>query len=122
MDVLVHHRQLAPPTLTKNGALMPFPTATTAAATGLLGGYAIARWTKKRPLGGAVLAAAGAVAARGWQQQAGGRTAAALIGAYVAGFGAAHPLTKKVGAWPAVGLVAGGVALVSWVVVDRKGR
>lgn len=101
---------------------MPFPTATTAAATGLLGGYAVARWTKKRPLGGVVLTAAGAVAARGWQQQAGGKTAAVLTGAYVAGFGAAHPLAKKVGAWPAVGLVAGGVALASWMTVDRRNR
>ncbi|MDI3421315.1 hypothetical protein [Streptomyces luteolus] len=101
---------------------MPFPTSTIASATGLLGGYAIARWTKKRPLGGVALAAAGAVAARGWQQQAGGKVAAALSAAYVAGFGAAHPLAKKVGAWPAVGIVAGGVAMASWVVVDRKAR
>ncbi|MDI3386922.1 hypothetical protein QIS99_12020 [Streptomyces sp. B-S-A8] len=99
-----------------------YPLATPTAATGLLAGYATARWTKKRPLGGAVLAVAGAVAARQWQQQAGGKVAAALTGAYVAGFGAAHPLAKKVGAWPAVGIAAGGVALASWVVVDRKGR
>ncbi|MDI3407956.1 hypothetical protein [Streptomyces cavernicola] len=99
-----------------------FPIATTTAATGLLAGYATARWTKKRPLGGIVLAAAGAVATRQWQQQAGGKVAAALTGAYLAGFGAAHPLAKKVGAWPAVGIVAGGVALASWVTVDRRGR
>lgn len=34
------------------------------AASGLVGGYGVARWTKQRPLGGVALAAAGAVAAR----------------------------------------------------------
>ncbi|MCZ1009087.1 hypothetical protein [Streptomyces lydicus] len=95
------------------------PTAVVA-ATGLVGGYATARWTKKRPLGGVALAAAGAVAARGWQHKAGNVTAAALSGAYVAAFAGSHPLAKKIGAWPSVFAVAGGVALASWVAVDRR--
>ncbi|MFD9864179.1 hypothetical protein [Streptomyces alboflavus] len=90
------------------------------AAFGLLGGYATARFTKKRPLGGAVLAAAGAAAAQQWRRQAGPKTAAALSAAYVAGFAGSHPLAKKVGAWPAVLGVAGSVALASWVAVDRR--
>ncbi|UKY55276.1 hypothetical protein [Streptomyces inhibens] len=96
-----------------------FPTAAVAAG-GIVGGYAVARWTKKRPLGGVALAAAGAVAARGWQQKAGNATAAALSGAYVAAFAGSHPLAKKIGAWPSVFAVAGGVALASWVAVDRR--
>ncbi|WP_328688529.1 hypothetical protein OHT20_21065 [Streptomyces caniferus] len=95
------------------------PTAVVAAG-GLVGGYATARWTKKRPLGGVALAAAGAVAARGWRQKAGNATAAALSGAYVAAFAGSHPLAKKIGAWPSVFAVAGGVALASWVAVDRR--
>ncbi|WP_407551744.1 hypothetical protein QOM21_19330 [Streptomyces sp. Pv4-95] len=90
------------------------------AGTGLVAGYAVARWTKKRPLGGVALAAAGAVAAREWQRKAGGATAAALSGAYVAAFAGSHPLAKKIGAWPSVFTVAGGVALASWVTVDRR--
>ncbi|MFH8567856.1 hypothetical protein [Streptomyces sp. NPDC017993] len=90
------------------------------AASGLVAGYGLARWTKKRPLGGVALAAAGVVAARGWQQKAGGATAAALSGAYVAAFAGSHPLAKKIGAWPSVFAVAGGVALASWVAVDRR--
>ncbi|UQA94564.1 hypothetical protein [Streptomyces halobius] len=90
------------------------------AASGIVGGYGVARWTEKRPLGGAVLAAAGAVAARGWQRKAGNATAAALSGAYVAAFAGSHPLAKKVGAWPSVFAVAGGVALASWLAVDRR--
>ncbi|MFG2224408.1 hypothetical protein [Streptomyces sp. NPDC048644] len=95
------------------------PTAVVA-ASGLVGGYAVARWTKKRPLGGAVLAAAGAVAVKGWQEKAGGKAAAVLGGAYVAAFAGSHPLAKKVGAWPSVFTVAGGMALVSWLVADRR--
>ncbi|MDX6364677.1 hypothetical protein ACFVYF_26355 [Streptomyces sp. NPDC058274] len=90
------------------------------AASGLIGGYGVARWTRKRPLGGAVLAVAGAAAAQQWRQQAGGKAAGALSVAYVAAFAGSHPLAKKVGAWPAVFGVAGAVALASWVVADRN--
>ncbi|MCS0602457.1 hypothetical protein NX794_14725 [Streptomyces sp. LP11] len=90
------------------------------AATGLVGGYGVARWTKKRQLGGAVLAVAGAAAARQWRARAGGKAAGALAAAYVAGFAGSHPLAKKVGAWPSVLGVAGAVALASWVVADRR--
>ncbi|MCX4508837.1 hypothetical protein OHA27_00675 [Streptomyces sp. NBC_01619] len=89
------------------------------AASGLIGGYGVARWTRKRPLGGVALAAAGAVAARQWQQEAGGKAAAGLSAAYVAAFAGSHPLAKKLGAWPAVFTVAGGVALASWAVARR---
>lgn len=90
------------------------------AASGLVGGFAVARWTKKRPLGGVVLAAAGAAAARQWRQSAGPKTAAALSATYVAAFAGSHPLAKKVGAWPAVLGVAGGVGLASWALADRR--
>ncbi|MEV0440042.1 hypothetical protein AB0I84_17840 [Streptomyces spectabilis] len=90
------------------------------AVGGLVGGYATARLTKKRPLGGVVLAAAGAVAVKGWRERAGGKVAAGLGAAYVAAFAGSHPLAKKVGAWPAVFGVAGAVGLASWVVADRR--
>ncbi|RLV80777.1 hypothetical protein [Streptomyces rapamycinicus] len=90
------------------------------AAGGLVGGYSVARWTKKRPLGGVALAAAGAVAARGWREKAGNGTAAALSAAYVAAFAGSHPLAKKIGAWPSVFAAAGGVALASWALADRR--
>ncbi|MFD7003596.1 hypothetical protein ACFWA5_46985 [Streptomyces mirabilis] len=90
------------------------------AAGGLIGGYGVARWTKKRQLGGVVLAAAGATAAQQWRRQAGGKAAGALTVAYVAAFAGSHPLAKKVGAWPSVFGVAGAVALASWAVTDRR--
>ncbi|MGW2637299.1 hypothetical protein [Streptomyces sp. NPDC001348] len=90
------------------------------AATGLVGGYGVARWTGKRQLGGAVLAVAGAAAAQQWRRQAGGRAAGALGAAYVAAFAGSHPLAKRIGAWPSVFGVAGAVALASWAVADRR--
>jgi hypothetical protein len=90
------------------------------AAGGLVGGYGVARWSGKRQLGGVVLAAAGAAAARQWRQRAGGTAAGALSAAYVAAFAGSHPLAKKVGAWPAVFSAAGAVALASWAVADRR--
>lgn len=90
------------------------------AAGGLVGGYGVARWTRKRPLGGAVLAVAGAAAARQWREQAGGKAAGALTATYVTAFAASHPLAKKVGAWPSVFGVAGVVAVASWAVADRR--
>ncbi|MBT2367004.1 hypothetical protein J7E88_17225 [Streptomyces sp. ISL-10] len=91
------------------------------AAGGLVGGYSVARFTKKRPLGGIALAAAGAVAARQWHRDAGPKAAAGLSAAYVAAFAGSHPLARKVGAWPAVLTVAAGVALAS-VAVTRRSR
>lgn len=88
------------------------PTAAIA-ATGLIGGYATARWSGKRELGGAVLAAAGATAAVQWHRKAGTGTAAALTGLYLAAFGGSHPLAKKIGAWPSVFAVTGVVAAAS---------
>ena len=93
---------------------MSIPTAPVVAA-GLVGGYATARFTGKRPLGGVVLAAAGAMAAKQWTQQVGPVGAAVLTGVYVGAFGASHPLAKKIGAWPSVAAVtvaAAGVAAV----------
>ncbi|UFQ15865.1 MULTISPECIES: hypothetical protein [Streptomyces] len=89
------------------------------AAGGLVGGYGVARFTKKRPLSGVVLAAAGSVAARQWREAAGAKTAAALSAAYVAGFAGSHPLAKKVGAWPSVLGVAGAVGVASYLLADR---
>lgn len=94
--------------------------ASVVAAGGIVGGYGVARWTKKRQLGGVALAAAGAVAATQWNRKAGRGAAVALSGLYVAAFAGSHPLAKKVGAWQSVFAVAGTVAAASWVVADRR--
>ncbi|WP_448222118.1 hypothetical protein [Gordonia iterans] len=73
-------------------------------AAGLVGGYAVARYTGVRPLGGAVLAVAGAAAGRSWLRR-GPVVTAGLTAAYLGAFGASHPLAKKIGAWPSVAAV-----------------
>ena len=89
-------------------------------ALGLLGGYLTARETGIRPLGGVVLAAAGLVAGRTWLAERGPAVTAALGALYVLGFGASHPLAKKIGAWPSVLTVTAVSAGASWALVDRR--
>jgi hypothetical protein len=98
---------------------MPLPTAPIAAG-GLVGGYLAARLTKVRPLGGAVLAAAGLVAGRRWLATTGPAGTAALAAVYLGGFGASHPLAKRIGSWPAVLSAAGASAAASWLLADRR--
>lgn len=95
------------------------PTAPLVAGS-LIGGYLVARETGVRPLGGAVLAAGGVVAGREWVRHAGPGTAAVLAAVYLGGFGASHPLAKKIGAWPAVLSAAGASAAASWALSDRR--
>ncbi|OLT24994.1 hypothetical protein BJF83_05860 [Nocardiopsis sp. CNR-923] len=89
---------------------------------GLIGGYATARATGNRPLGGVVLAAFGAAAFESWRRRSGLGTAIALTGVYVGAFGLAHPLAGKVGSWPAVLGVTAATAAVAVAVGDRGGE
>jgi hypothetical protein len=98
-------------------ASLTTPLITTA---GLIGGFAAARATGNRPLGGAVLAAAGTAAFAIWKHDAGVPRAAALTGTYLVAFGASHPLAKKIGAWPAVYAVSGAMALAGLLLGKRS--
>lgn len=89
------------------------------AALGLLGGYLTARETGIRPLGGVVLAAAGVYAGRTWLAKGGPAVAGGLAALYLGGFGASHPLAKKIGAWPAVFAVTAASAGASYALCDR---
>jgi hypothetical protein len=99
---------------------MALPTAPIAAGS-LLGGYLTARATKIRPLGGAVLAAGGVYMTNRSRKQAGLPTAGILLATYLGGFGASHPLAKKIGAWPSVLTVAAISGTASYVLADRVG-
>lgn len=89
-------------------------------AVSLVGGYLVARETGVRPLGGAVLAAGGLLAGRQWLRHAGPAGTGVLAAVYLGGFGASHPLAKKIGPWPAVLSAAGASAAASWVLSDRR--
>jgi hypothetical protein len=95
------------------------PTAPVVAAS-LVGGYLVARQTGIRPLGGAVLAAGGLLAGREWVRHAGPLATTGLVAVYLGGFGASHPLAKRVGPWPAVLTAAGASAVAAWALSDRR--
>lgn len=97
---------------------MPVPTAPVAAA-GLLSGFAVARYTGRRELGGAAFAAAGPLCARSWQRTCGTARAPAFTGAYTAATGASHPLATKIGAWPSVAVTASAVSAAAYVGANR---
>lgn len=88
-------------------------------AGSLIGGYLVARETKKRPLGGAVLALGGFAAFRTWAKTVGTAKAVVLLAVYLVGFGASHPLAKKIGAWPSVLAVSAASAGASHLMSDR---
>jgi hypothetical protein len=88
-------------------------------AGSLIGGYAVARQTHVRPLGGLVLAVGGGVCARQWSRRGPGRTAGLLV-AFLAAFGLSHPLAKKIGAWPAVLSVSAATAVLAHALGDRS--
>lgn len=97
---------------------MDVPTAPIAGGS-LVAGYLTARVTGVRPLGGGVLAAAGAYLANRWRSQAGAGVAAGLLATYLGGFGVSHPLAKRIGAWPSVLTVAAVSAAASYALADR---
>lgn len=89
-------------------------------ASGLVGGYLVARETKVRPLGGAVLVVFGVASTAVWRKRTTAPITGLLLATYVGGFGLSHPLAKKIGAWPAVLSVAGVSASASWLLADRN--
>ncbi|MDR7253122.1 hypothetical protein J2X46_002107 [Nocardioides sp. BE266] len=89
-------------------------------AGGLVGGFVLAQQTGVRPLGGAAMLAANAVAARQWYAVGGAPLAAGLTAAYWSAMGVSHPLAKKVGRWPAVFGVTAAAAGLAWGLADRR--
>jgi hypothetical protein len=89
-------------------------------AVGLIGGFAAARYSGRRELGGVVLAAAGATAGQQWLRRSGPGVMGLLLGIYTAAFGLSHPLAKKVGAWPSVLAVSAAAAGAAYAIADRS--
>ena len=67
-----------------------------------------------------MLGGAGLLAGRSWLAKTDPATTAALSAIYLGGFGASHPLAKKVGAWPAVLGVTAVSAAASHLLSDRR--
>lgn len=100
---------------------MPTPPTAPVVAGGLIGGFAAARYSGRRELGGVVLGAAGAWCARSWLRSHGPGVMGLLLGTYLAAFGVSHPLAKKLGAWRSVLAVTGAAAGTVYAVADRSG-
>ena len=98
---------------------MAIPTAPMV-ATGLVGGFAAARYSGRRDVGGALFAAAGAWCAWTWQRRSGPGVMGVLGGVYAAAFGVSHPLAKKIGAWPSVLVVSAAAAGTTYLAADRR--
>ncbi len=97
---------------------MRIPTAAITAGS-LIAGWQLARRTGIRPLGGAVLAAGGALATREWSRRTTPAVTTALAATYVGAFGLSHPLAKRIGPWPAVLTVSALTAAASYAAADR---
>ena len=93
------------------------------AATGLIGGFAVAIGTGSRPLGGLFMAACGLPCIAVWLRRDGRRTAAGLTGTGLIAFAASHVLGHVLGPWPAVINVSALTAGCCWRFSDaRRGR
>lgn len=101
------------------GNMANLPTSPVVAA-GLVGGFAAARFSGRRELGGAVLAAAGAYSAKRWLGTRGPGVTGLLLGVYCAAFGLSHPLAKKLGPWPSVLTVTAAASGATYALADRS--
>jgi hypothetical protein len=95
------------------------PTAPVVAA-GLVGGFAIARFSGRRELGGLFLAACGGWSARQWSRVGGRGLAVGLGLTYAGAFGASHPLAKRIGARPSVLAVTAVASGAAAALADRR--
>jgi hypothetical protein len=90
-------------------------------AAGLVGGFAIARYSGRRELGGLFFAGCGAWSTRRWAQAGGPGLAVGLGLTYAGAFGLSHPLAKKIGAWPSVFAVTAVASGAAGALADRRG-
>lgn len=102
--------------------LLPTSRVSTALVTavGLSGSYAVVRLTGIRPLGGALVGAAGVYSGLTWLSRDGAATTAALSAVYIGGFIGSHTLAPKIGAWPSVLAVSAVSAAAAHALSDRK--
>lgn len=99
---------------------MGFARTAPVVASGLIGGFAAARYSGHRSLGGVVLGVAGAWCAGTWSRTSGPAIAGVLVGTYLSAFGLSHPLAKKIGAWPSVLGVTAVASGAAHVLADRS--
>jgi hypothetical protein len=90
------------------------------AATGLIGGFAVAVTTGSRPLGGALMAVLGVGAIAVWLHRDGRAIAVKLTVAGLLAFAISHVLGLVIGAWPSVIVVSAVTAALCWRLSDSQ--
>ena len=95
------------------------PTAPVA-ATGLIGGFAVAVASGSRPLGGAVMAVLGVGCIAVWLHRDGRPTAIKLTVTGLLAFAISHVLGLVIGAWPSVIVVSAVTAAFCWRLSDAR--
>jgi hypothetical protein len=90
------------------------------AATGLIGGFAVAVATGSRPLGGAVIAVLGIGCIAVWLRRDGRSTAVKLTVTGLLAFAISHVLGLVIGAWPSVIVVSAVTAVFCWRLSDSR--
>jgi hypothetical protein len=90
------------------------------AATGLIGGFAVAVISGSRTLGGVVLVIFGLACIAIWLRRDGRQTALVLTLAALVAFALSHLLGLVIGAWPAVLVTAAATAALCWRASDSR--
>jgi hypothetical protein len=90
------------------------------AATGLIGGFAVAVASGSRPLGGAVMAVLGIGCIAVWLRRDGRSTAVKLTATGLLAFAISHVLGLVIGAWPSVIVVSAVTAAFCWRLSDAR--
>jgi hypothetical protein len=90
------------------------------AATGLIGGFAVAVATGSRPLGGALMAVLGLGCIAVWLHRDGRSTALKLTATGLLAFAISHVLGLVIGAWPSVIVVSAVTAALCWRLSDSR--
>ena len=90
------------------------------AATGLIGGFAVAVISGSRALGGVVLVIFGVACIAIWLRRDGRQTATMLTMAALGAFALSHVLGLVIGAWPAVFAAAAATAVLCWRACDSR--
>ncbi|NAZ80390.1 hypothetical protein GTR02_00970 [Kineococcus sp. R8] len=88
----------------------------------VVAGFAVGRRTGRRALAGVALAAGLAAAAPRWATHRSPLTAAAAAAVTVALVGASHPLSRRLGTWPAVLATGAATGVVSAWADGGRGR
>lgn len=99
---------------------MPTPPTGPVVATGLVGGFAVAKYCGRRELGGLFLAGCGIWSARQWARRGGPALTLGLGLTYAGAFGVSHPLAKRIGAWPSVFAVTAVASGAAAALADRR--